>query len=161
MDTESTAEHKAEQSEQQLPPGWNQPCLEEHLAEIATSIVKWREISPFLGLTEAKEQEILCAIPPLSVLEQKIAMLRLWKKKKGNAATYNQLCQAFRKSEKLDLQDKIQQILAESNGEAGVLYDTIVILLLTNLFSIILLAQFVLSILIINFYRYFGTSVMS
>ena len=34
--------------------GWNQPCLEEHLAEIATSIVEWREISPFLGLTEAE-----------------------------------------------------------------------------------------------------------
>ena len=113
MHTESTAE----QSEQQLPPGWNHPCLEEHLAEIATSIVKWREISPFLGLTEAKEQEILCAVPPLSVLEQKIAMLRLWKKKKGNDATYNQLCKAFRKSEKLDLEDKIKQILLESNSE--------------------------------------------
>ena len=39
-----------------------------------------REISPFLGLTEAEEHEILGSAPH-SVLEQKIAMLRLWKKK--------------------------------------------------------------------------------
>ena len=103
-----------EHREQQLPTGWNQPCLEEHLAEIATSIIKWREISPFLGLTEAEEHEILGAIPPLSVLEQKIAMLRLWKKKKGKAATYNRLCRAFRKSNQVDLEDEMKEILAES-----------------------------------------------
>ena len=85
-----------------------------HLAEIATSIIKWREISPFLGLTEAEEHEILGAIPPLSVLEQKIAMLRLWKKKKGKAATYNRLCRAFRKSNQLDLEEEMKEILAES-----------------------------------------------
>ena len=102
-------------SEQQ-PAGWNQQCLEEHLAEIANSIVKWREISPFLSLTEAEEYEILGAIPPLSVFEQKIAMLRLWKKKKGKAATYNRLCRAFRKSKQLDLEDKMKEILAESNS---------------------------------------------
>ena len=101
--------------EQQLPTGWNQPCLEEHLAEIATSIIKWREISPFLGLTQAEEHEILGAVPPLSVLEQKIAMLRLWKKKKGKAATYNRLCRAFRKCKQLDLEDELKEILAESD----------------------------------------------
>ena len=103
------------ESEQQ-PEDWKQPCLEEHLAEIAASIVRWREISPFLGITESEEQEILGAIPPLSVLEQKIAMLRLWKKKKGRAATYNRLCRAFRKSKQLDLEDEMKQILAESNS---------------------------------------------
>ena len=96
-----------------------QMCSEEHLAEIATSIVKWREISPFLGLTESEEHEILGAIPPLSVLEQKIAMLRLWKKKKGKAATYNRLCQAFRISARVDLDDKMKQILAESKNLVG------------------------------------------
>ena len=113
------AESRDPRSEQQ-PVGWNQPCLEEHLAEIATSIIEWREISPFLGLTEAEEHEILGAIPPLSVRSQKIAMLRLWKKRKGRAATYNQLCRAFRKSERFDLEDKMKQILAECslvNGE--------------------------------------------
>ena len=101
---------------EQQPAGWDQPCLEEHLAEIATGIIKWREISPFLSLSEAEEHEILGAIPTLSVLEQKIAMLRLWKKKKGRAATYNQLCRAFRKSKQLDLEDEMKEILAESNS---------------------------------------------
>ena len=103
-------------SEQQ-PDGWNQPCLEEHLAEIAKSITEWREISPFLGLTEAEEHEILGSAPH-SVLSQKIAMLRLWKKKKGKAATYNQLlCRAFRNAKQLDLEDKMKQILAKSSLE--------------------------------------------
>ena len=101
-------------SEQQ-PAGWNQPCLEEHLAEIATSISDWRGISPFLGLTEAEEHEILGSAPH-SVRSQKTAMLRLWKKKKRRAATYNQLCRAFRKSKQLDLEDKMKEILAESNS---------------------------------------------
>ena len=92
-----------------------QTCSEEYLAEIATSIVKWREISPFLGLTEAEEHEILGSAPH-SVLEQKIAMLRLWKKKKGKAATYNRLCRAFRKSKQLDLEEEMKEILAESNS---------------------------------------------
>ena len=115
--------------------GWNQPCLEEHLAEIATSIIKWREISPFLGLTQAEEHEILGAVPPLSVLEQKIAMLRLWKKKKGKAATYNRLCRAFRKSKQLDLEDEMKEILAESNSlvdEEGELKVSLSLVLLIN-----------------------------
>ena len=104
----------AESSNEQQLPDWNQPCLEEHLAEIATSIVEWREISPFLGLTEAEEHEILGSIPPLTVLSQKIAMLRLWKKKKGKTATYKRLCIAFKKSNQLGLEDEMKQILAES-----------------------------------------------
>ena len=106
-------------SVQQQPIGWNQPCLDEHLAEISTSIKELREISPFLGLTEAEEHEILGSAPH-SVRSQKIAMLRLWKKKKGKAATYNQLCRAFRKSKQLDLVedlvDKMKEILAESKS---------------------------------------------
>ena len=102
-------------SSEQQPAGWNQPCLEEHLAEIAISISEWGEISPFLGLTEAEEHEILGSAPH-SVRSQKTAMLRLWKKKKRRAATYNQLCRAFRKSKQLDLEDKMKHILAESNS---------------------------------------------
>ena len=100
----------------QQPADWNKPCSEEHLAEITVFVTEWREISPFLGLTEADEHEILGAVPPLSVRSQKIAMLRLWKKKKGNAATYNQLSRVFRKCEQIDLVDKMKQILAESNS---------------------------------------------
>ena len=105
----------AETKSEQQPAGWNQLCLEEHLAEIATSITEWREISPFLGLTEAEEHEILGSAPH-SVRSQKIAMLRLWKKKKRRSATYSRLCRAFRKSKQLNLEDELKQILAESDS---------------------------------------------
>ena len=105
-------------SSEQQPAGWDQPCLEEHLAEIATSITEWREISPFLGLTEAEEREILGSAPH-SVRSQKITMLRLWKEMKGKAATYNRLCRAFRKSKYVGLEDEMKEILAESNSLEG------------------------------------------
>ena len=105
------AESRSDQS-------WNQPCRVEHLAEIATSITEWREISPFLDLTEAEEHEILVSTPH-SLRSQKVAMLRLWKKKNGKVATYNRLCRAFRMSGQLDLEDKMKQILAESNSLVG------------------------------------------
>ena len=93
---------------------WNQPCAEEHLAQISFSIVDWRLLSPFLGLTEAEEIAILESIQ--SVPARKMAMLRKWKQKKGMAATYNQLCRVFRTCGLIDLEDKMKQILAETNS---------------------------------------------
>ena len=46
-------------------------------------------------------------------------MLRLWKEKKGKAATYNRLCRAFRKSKYVGLEDEMKEILAESNSLEG------------------------------------------
>lgn len=43
-------------------------------------------------------------------------MLRKWKQKKGMAATYNQLHQAFRMCELIDHEDKMKQILAKTNS---------------------------------------------
>ena len=100
------------------PADWYKPCSEEHLAEIAVSVTEWREISPFLGITEAEEHEILGSTPH-SVRSQKIAMLRLWKKKKGRAATYEQLSRVFRKCERLDLEEMLKQILEDSEVVYG------------------------------------------
>ena len=61
------------------PAAWNQPCSEEHLAEIAMLITDWRAVSPFLGLTEADEIAILESTH--SVPARKMAMLRKWKQK--------------------------------------------------------------------------------
>ena len=98
----------------------NKPCSEKHLAKIALSIsVDWREISPFLDLTEADEQEILGAVPPLSVRSQKIAMLRLWKKRQGTNATYERLCQVFSECEMSDLVEKVRKLLTESSNSSA------------------------------------------
>ena len=76
------------------PAGWNQPCSEEHLAEISLLITDWRALSPFLGLTEAEEIAILGSNPH-SVPAQKITMLRKWKQKRGANGTYKRLCRVF------------------------------------------------------------------
>ena len=89
----------------------NEVCSEEHLAEIALSIVEWKEVSPFLGLTEAEEHEIVG-----SVRTQKIAMLRKWKQKKGSKATYKRLCRVFRKCGLCDLKKKVKELLAEKSS---------------------------------------------
>ena len=86
-------------------------CSEQHLAEIALWIVEWKEVSPFLGLTEAEEHEIVG-----SVRSQKIAMLRKWKQKQGSKATYKRLCKAFRKCGLRDLEKKVEELLAEKSS---------------------------------------------
>ena len=98
----------------------NVVCSEQHLAEIALWIVEWREVSPFLGLTEAEEHELVG-----SVRSQKIAMLRLWKKKKGSKATYKRLCRAFRKCGLCDLEEKVKELLTENSSSSDEASDEI------------------------------------
>ena len=79
----------------QLPADWYNPCSDEHLADISLLIADWRAVSPFLGLTEAEEIAILESTH--SVPARKMAMLRKWKQKRGEKATYKRLCRVFRK----------------------------------------------------------------
>ena len=100
------------------PAGWNQPCSEEHLANIAMLITDWRAVSPFLGLTEAEEIAILGSNPH-SVPAQKIAMLRKWKQKRGAKATYKRLCLVFTNYGSRDLEEKVTELLiAESSSSS-------------------------------------------
>ena len=93
-----------------------EPCSEKHLAEISTLIPDWREVSPFLGLTEAEEVAILESTH--SVPARKMAMLRKWKQKRGPKATYKRLCRAFSKCEKTDIVEMVKQLLTESSGSS-------------------------------------------
>ena len=97
--------------------GMNKACSEQHLAEISRWITEWKEISPFLGLTQAEELEIIGSAPN-SVRSQKIAMLRSWKQKQGSKATYKRLCRAFRKCGLRDLEEKVIELLAESSSSS-------------------------------------------
>ena len=100
------------------PAGWNKPCSEAHLAEIAVWITEWKELSPFLDLTEAEELEILGSAP-YSVRSQKIAMLRKWKKKQGAKATYKRLCRVLTKCDMRALEEKIIKLLSEANSSSS------------------------------------------
>ena len=86
------------------------------MASIAKWITDWRVISPFLGITEAEEIAILGSSHSLSA--RKMMMLRKWKLKQGIKATYNRLCRVFRKSDLLDLAEKVKELLVKSNSSS-------------------------------------------
>ena len=91
----------------------DRPCSDVHLAKIAMLITDWREVSPFLGLTEADEIAILESTH--SVSARKMAMLRKWKQKfGGRGTTYNRLCQVFRDCDLIDLEEKVMEMVTES-----------------------------------------------
>ena len=101
---------------QQSPTSWNQLCSENHLAIISNAVADWRAVSPFLGLTEAEESDILESTH--SVPARKIAMMRRWKQKEGAKATYKRLCRVFESCKRVDLVDKVKQVLSESNSSS-------------------------------------------
>ena len=96
-------------------------CSENHLATIALSITSWKQLSPFLGLTQQDEDDIQS--DNMRNAERKIAMLRRWREKCGDGATYFRLADAFEAlkwrnciSELLDL---FQQEVDQSPGSSA------------------------------------------
>ena len=64
------------------------PCADAHLFKLSQSIAEWRDLSPYLHLSQAEERGILTAFPPATPARQRIDMLRIWKEKLGTNATY-------------------------------------------------------------------------
>lgn len=79
------------------------------LARLALHIVSWEELAPFWGLTEAEEEEIKRDNPKYAA--QKLAALRWWKAKSQDAATYHQLVRVFRRLGKMELVEKVREIV--------------------------------------------------
>ena len=81
-------------------------CSENHLAIIAQSITSWKQLSPFLGLTQQDEDDI--QQDNTRNAERKMAMLRRWREKYGDEATYFRLADAF---EALKWRNRISELL--------------------------------------------------
>ena len=64
------------------------PCADAHLVKLSQSIAEWRDLSPYLRLSPSEERGILTAFPPATPARQRIDMLRTWKDKFGDNATY-------------------------------------------------------------------------
>ena len=64
------------------------PCDDTHLVKLSQSIVDWRDLSPYLRLSPAEERGILTVFPPTTPARQRIDMLRTWREKFGEDATY-------------------------------------------------------------------------
>ena len=99
---------------------WDEQCSDQHLYRISQLIAEWREIAPALGLTETDEENIV-GKAPFSVPAQRIAMLRMWKRKNGAASTYRKLADVFSKCDRQNLVDKIGKLCTSSIGEPLVL----------------------------------------
>ena len=95
----------------------NQPCRDDHLSEIALSVTKWKSIAPYLGLTEAEEENVERNCRENET--QKIGMLRKWKKKYGKRATYRKLGQVFCKLGRVDLVEKVCELLQTDSSSSS------------------------------------------
>ena len=81
-----------------------------HQNKVVLSITDWRSITPFLGLEETDEEDI--KVMYSTVKTRNIAMLRKWKHFHGSSATYRRLLGAFWDVGRVDLIDKLLEMLA-------------------------------------------------
>ena len=82
----------------QQPELLDAPVSDLHLAQIAShNIRRWEEVAPFLGLSDAEEEEIREDYKDYGV--QKRKALQRWREKKGSDATYGELRDALRRAE--------------------------------------------------------------
>ena len=61
-----------------------------HLSNIASHITEWRELAPFLDISEVEEKDIVDSYPNHPKLQRREA-LRKWKESNGKKATYRKL----------------------------------------------------------------------
>ena len=80
------------------------------LTRLSLHITNWKSIAPVLFITEAEENEIE-EDNSHDYRMQKFAMLRKWKAKAGDGATYGQLIRVFSSIREMVLVEHIQEIL--------------------------------------------------
>ncbi len=68
----------------------DQKCSRDDLNEISKSLTRWPEVSPFLGLTEADEEDVSAksdrAVSGLT--RERVNVLRKWQENQKERATY-------------------------------------------------------------------------
>ncbi len=63
----------------------DQRCSRDDLDEISKSLTRWPEVSPFMGLSEADEEEVKDG---QALRRQRVDVLRRWRKNRKESATY-------------------------------------------------------------------------
>ena len=95
----------------------NQPCSDDHLCEIALSISDWQSVAPFLGLTDVLEEQIERDYANTKL--QRIAMLRTWRRKFGQTATYRALLRTVLRLGRADIAETVCDILVRSSSSSS------------------------------------------
>ena len=113
----ATAAEPSELLKDVPPEKLDQPCSDEHISKLALYIADWQSIAPFLGLTEAEESEIVedCSKARM----KKIKMLRKWRNKKGEKATYRNLAEVLLELEETDLVEKLCGLIWQPQSISG------------------------------------------
>ena len=93
------------------------PVSDKHVAEISRQLVKWEELAPWLELTPAEEEEVKRSGNLYG--HQKREILRTWRRKKGNDATYRRLITALCCAQNVELIDAIKVILGPPEPEGS------------------------------------------
>lgn len=83
---------------------------DEHIAVIAECLIDWRDLAPYLGLTEADEKAISENYRGNFELQKREA-LRKWRRKRDSKATYNRLVQILCGIRYVDLAEKVKELL--------------------------------------------------
>ena len=89
------------------------PISDIHIADLAFMLTTWEELAPYLGLTEAEEEEIQVDYQGRYGLQKRQA-LRKWKSKFGRSpkgATYRQLIIALCHARQKEIVEKVKELL--------------------------------------------------
>ena len=82
------------------------PCEDLDLTKISKFVSRWETIAPFFGITPGEEVEITRNFAQYEL--QKLWMLRTWRNKNGNDATYQKLFDIFTESDQIAVAHRIR-----------------------------------------------------
>ncbi len=66
----------------------DRPCIDDHLMEVALTLTRWKEVALFLKLDDGEIEAVEEAVKAGEVRARSLKMLRKWKNKFGEKATY-------------------------------------------------------------------------
>ena len=94
------------------------PITDQDIAVIAKDyLVRWEELSPHLELTVQQEHSIQQTYRIYE--DQKREALHMWKRNKGNGATYNSFITAAETISNMQLADNVRALLKKGTQEAS------------------------------------------
>ena len=99
-------------------PLLDSPVSDIHLSDIASHITEWRELAPYLDLSEVEEKDIhVVDSNPNSPKLQRREALRKWKESNGSKATYRRLICILSSQGRAGTAEALKKILVSSTGK--------------------------------------------
>ena len=93
-----------------------EPCCDKHLCQVANHISNWPYLTTFMRITRPEMIAIREAWP-FNAEAQRIELLRRWREKHGQAATYQSLCTIFCEAKKVALAEMVRDIVSTNPGK--------------------------------------------